>query len=161
MRVSWTVADGYVPMPDRSLVDGARPAERVELTAHSFAGPPHRHRVRLPIGPADAARFRRFDRTVRAQRIVYFVVMGTWVLMVLAGILLPGWVFKVGVVAFCAAALSNGLFQLVLVALRPRQYPVRTGLVLSRNPRVAVRGVHPDAATEWRTIAGDSIRIEP
>jgi hypothetical protein len=135
-------------MPDRSLVDGARPVERVELTAHSFADPPHPHRVRLPIGLTDAARFRRFDRTVREQRIVYFVVMGTWVLMVLAGVLLPAWGFKVGVVAFVAAALGNGLFQIVSVVLRPRQYPVRTGLMFSRNPRVVVRGVHPDAAAE-------------
>lgn len=148
-------------MPDRSLVDGARPVDRVELTAHSFADPPHPHRVRLPIGPADAARFRRFDRIVREQRIVFFVVMGAWLLMVLAAVVLPAWGFKVGVAAFVAAVLANGLFQLVSVVLRPRQYPVRTGLMFSPDPRVVVRGVHPDAATEWRMVAGDSVRVEP
>ncbi|WP_433076886.1 hypothetical protein ACQP1P_33105 [Dactylosporangium sp. CA-052675] len=161
MKVSWSVADGHVAMPDRSLVDGARPVERVELTAHSVADPPHPHRVRLPIGSADAARFRRFDRIVREQRIVFFVVLGVWVSMVLAAVLLPGWGFRVGAAAFAGAVLANGLFQLVSVMLRPRQYPVRTGLMFSPDPRVVVRGVHPDAATEWRTVAGDSIRIEP
>ncbi|MET7402485.1 hypothetical protein ABZS66_54295 [Dactylosporangium sp. NPDC005572] len=159
MKISWRVADNPVPTPGRSVVDGSMPAERVELTAHAVADARRVNRLTLPLGRADAARFRRFARLVLLQRLANFAVLALWLAMILATLALQVLAFETGVAIFLVAALANAAFALFTVVLRPRQYPVRTGDLL-RSPRLTVRGVHPDTAAEWHAIAGPTIRVE-
>ncbi|WP_238015253.1 hypothetical protein KZZ52_29125 [Dactylosporangium sp. AC04546] len=160
MRISWRVADNPVPTPGRSVVDGSMPAERVTITAHAVADPLRVHRLILPLGPADADRFRRFARLVVLQRIAGFAVLALWLAMLLASVALRLVELQAAFTIFTVAVLANMALALVTVALRPRQYPVRTGNFLG-PPRLRIRDVHPQTAAEWQTIAGPRVRVEP